>query len=230
MLFVCTNCGARIASAPSDKTQTAICGCCGGTANALSESELSALTELCRKPGLLPLEHQSLSEEDWHRPEISVTIAERVLHDGSEEMARVYLVRCCRLMQPELLDGKSEQALEVAERYAKGKANFEELSIARKNAIAAALEIQAVIEKEGGTSPWTDRRYARAWACVNCCDSKARPQFNEEEGCAGGSACVFVQNYVTDALAKDPTSLESRLDIAKKLLWVLHDIYGNRFE
>lgn len=84
---------------------------------------------------------------------------------GHDREIRLYAVWCARQMQYLMIDPRSISALNVAERYARGKASAEELSAASAGAWEAAREAAARVtarEAEAGATARATARAARA--------------------------------------------------------------------
>jgi len=79
----------------------------------------------------------------------------------TDKQLRLFAVWCVRQVQHLLKDKRSIEALDVAERYANGKATDEELKFARDAARAAAWNARAA----AGAAAWNAR--AAAWAAMD---------------------------------------------------------------
>jgi hypothetical protein len=82
-----------------------------------------------------------------------------------DKTLRLFAVKCARQVQHLMKDQRSINALDVAERYANGLANDEELAAAREAAWEAAWEARAAAREAAWEAAWAARAAAReaAW-------------------------------------------------------------------
>jgi hypothetical protein len=79
-----------------------------------------------------------VNETEWHRSETpEKLLAHLSRHGASERKLRLFACACCHRIRHLLADARSWGAVEVAERYADGRATVDELTAAR----TAALEV-----------------------------------------------------------------------------------------
>jgi hypothetical protein len=148
---------------------------------------------VAREPVLLlytPEGHRSgsfrMAEDEWPMTEeewldcsgscISDMLA--LVHGkGSERKLRLFLCACCRRIWPLLVDERSREAVETAERYADGLASEKE----RRAAWAAAQAAAAILKQRPGHADkdrpgghTTGRRYAAASVALRCADEADR--------------------------------------------------------
>jgi len=87
---------------------------------------------------------------------------------------RLFAVRCAREVKHLLKDQRSLDALDVAEKYARGKATDQELDAARDAAMAAAGDAAMVASWAAAWATAMDASWAAAWAAGDAAMAAAR--------------------------------------------------------
>jgi hypothetical protein len=114
--------------------------------------------------GHLAFRHGPLTEEGWREGDDAVVILARGRQRLSSRKRHLLAAAFCRRIWHRLLDPRSRQAVEVAERFADGLANETERRLAAQEAQRAA----ALIHSQG------DLELAcAAWACHDACTGSA---------------------------------------------------------
>ena len=100
--------------------------------------------------------------------------------DGQERGTRLYAVWCARRVQHLTSDLRSVSALNVAERYARGRATGEELVAARKAAEAAAWSAAARAAAAWSAAAWSAAALgAAAWSAAAAGEKEKAAQAKE---------------------------------------------------
>jgi hypothetical protein len=81
-----------------------------------------------------------MTEEEWVASLNSHAMLAALRGKGSGRLWRLFAVACARVVEDRMRDGRSRQALEVAERFADGNATRTELQAARTRAEEAARQ------------------------------------------------------------------------------------------
>jgi hypothetical protein len=107
-----------------------------------------------------------MKQVDWDRCTKPLKMLEALRASGhaTQRKLRLFTVAACRRIWPLLADGRSRQAVEVAERFADGAADADELAAAETPARQAAAELypeERIIERR---PPY--RAAAAAWAAA----------------------------------------------------------------
>jgi hypothetical protein len=85
-----------------------------------------------------------MTEEAWRSCDDPVPLLHFLRGKGTDRRWRLFAVECCRRIDDRIVDERSRRAVEVAERYAEGRATEEELAGARAGAQAARDEAKRV--------------------------------------------------------------------------------------
>jgi hypothetical protein len=133
-----------------------------------------------------------MTEADWDRNTQPQEMLEALRASGraSERKLRLFACACCRRIWPLLTDGRSRQAVEVAERFADGRADADELAAANESARQAALEIQGPNPDVSKDPPPLLRPALAAWA------ASARPRLVDRAG-------IFAAKAVPDRAGEE---------------------------
>src|SRR5262245_5518452 len=85
-----------------------------------------------------------MTEEEWLTAADPAPLLAFVRDEASERKFRLFARGCCRLAWERLSDGRSRNVVEVAERFADGKATEPELQLSRTLAERASAESHRV--------------------------------------------------------------------------------------
>jgi len=94
--------------------------------------------------------------------------------EGHDREIRLYAVWCARQVQHLMTDSRSLAALDVAERYANGKASSEELEAARTAAWAAAWEAAGAAREAAGEAAGAAQEVELRRVCATGATSPAQ--------------------------------------------------------
>jgi hypothetical protein len=105
-----------------------------------------------------------MTPEEWGRCDDPDQMLEYLGGRADHRRLRLFVAACCRRIWPLLSNDGSKQAVEVAERYADGKATAEESAAAAAAAWAAREPVRAARKKAGTGEAASAARAATAWA------------------------------------------------------------------
>jgi hypothetical protein len=95
-----------------------------------------------------------MTEAEWLAGEDPMALLKAARYRFRHRKTRLFAVACCRLIWHLLTDQRSREAVEVAERYADGRASDEDLHRAAVAALAAHEEAFKAKGKEGACGEW----------------------------------------------------------------------------
>jgi hypothetical protein len=104
-----------------------------------------------------------MTEHDWVECEHSRPMLDYLIHKASARKFRLYSVACCRRIWVHLWDERARETVEVAERFAEGIADKQELKAAR---LAVALARRELHWKQRSKAPG----FAIEAACATVAD------------------------------------------------------------
>src|SRR5262249_51141186 len=82
-----------------------------------------------------------MTEHDWLECDHSKPMLDFLIHKASGRKFRLFAVACCRRIWIHLRDERAREAVEVAERFAEGSADKQELTAARRATTLAQREL-----------------------------------------------------------------------------------------
>jgi hypothetical protein len=95
-----------------------------------------------------------MTEAEWFTYTDTLKMLNRARFRSHRRKSRLFTVACCRLTWHLLVDGRSRNAVEVAERHADGAATDEELAGAYRAAVRAHDEMFDMLGKMGSCIEW----------------------------------------------------------------------------
>jgi hypothetical protein len=175
-----------------------------------------------------------MTEAEWWACSEPIALLTSLRNRASRRRLRLFAVACCRRIWSLLVDERSRQAVDVAERFAEGRASRAERVAARTAALAAvATSWQGA--PVGDPAAWRSWRYetsGRATAASAAQWSAARNAYD------AASTCAEKAQYATAAVAV--ATQETKLEETPLDFWVrtqreektrqvaiLHDLFGN---
>jgi hypothetical protein len=190
-----------------------------------------------------------MTEQEWLActdPGKMLCVFRGRLRNGYNRKIRLFACACCRLIWEHLVDERSRNAVEVAERHADGKATDDELKIASTAAMHAHQEVFDRIGKTGACMEWAAEYAADAipfHGARNVSWMAATPRWLEirtkrpsdwdeirEVPCtiskqSGPLSLVLGKWKVITLTETEATGAEKPVQIV-----LLHDIFGNPFQ
>jgi hypothetical protein len=106
-----------------------------------------------------------MTEQEWLECDEPVQLLKRARFRSYQRKSRLFAVACCRRIWDALVDERSRQAVEVAERHADGLATDEALRLACEAAHAAHREMFDTVGKVGACIEWAAAYAADANPC-----------------------------------------------------------------
>jgi hypothetical protein len=117
----------------------------------LREQTLQRVCSAGWSPPPIRLEGE-FTEEEWRSSSDPLRLLKRLNGQMGPRRLRLFAAACCRRLWPLLSDERSRRAVEVAERFADGRATRAELRTARDEAQAAAGALVAAGDYAGGAA------------------------------------------------------------------------------
>jgi hypothetical protein len=139
-----------------------------------------------------------MTEQEWLKATDPWLMLRYLKGKASERKLRLFAVACCRRSWHLLIDNRSRQAVEVAERYADGEADKEVLADAK----AAAQAARIALEPERGPHLSSAPKWAAwepctpsvfCWAAILAADNAAR-RTDVEENQERKALCYFLRD------------------------------------
>ncbi len=162
------------------------------------DHRVRALQQVCSGP-VLAKRAGPLTEAEWQTSADPVAMLTGLPTELGERPARLFAIACCRRIWHRLSDERSRQAIEVAERYAEGRATADDLRDAEAGASAAATLLR-LSDPEAG-------------AGAEACHDASSPQVN------AGAAAERAAHAHYRALAAE----------RRRQAQLLRDVAGNPF-
>lgn len=189
-----------------------------------------------------------MTEQEWLEctdPQKKLCLFRGRLRNRYNRKIRLFACACCRLIWEHLIDERSRDAVEVAERHADGNATDEELRAASAAASQAYREVFDVLGKAGASMEWaavyaadaipfhgarnviwmasTPRHLEKRTKRPNDCDEiRHLPCAIAKDG--GPISLVLGKWKVTMLMEVQATGAEKPIQLA-----LLHDIFNNPF-
>lgn len=147
-----------------------------------------------------------MREHEWLECEQSRPMLDYLIHKASGRKFRLYAVACCRRIWAHLRDERAREAVEVAERFAEGAADKQELRAARRAVALARYELH-----------WRQRARAPGYALMAAFAAVADQPWDAARQASWASAWASTPT--------GPNLLEERRAHAE----LVREVFGNPF-
>jgi hypothetical protein len=153
-----------------------------------------------------------MTEQEWLACADVQAMLEFLLEKASARKLRLFAVACCRSVWHLLSDPASRNAVEVAERFAEGRASEEELADAGEAA---------------NDAPWTAIRAGDPYG--ECVARAAVWATARDAGTAAGVTSNYARGCDQDKRRPDGRYIATRPEEERRQVALLRDLFGNPF-
>jgi hypothetical protein len=146
---------------------------------------------------------------------------------GAVRRLRLFAVACCRRVWPQFTDERCQQAIEVAERYADGrarKAELEEAAAIAEEADQAALQRATSRDPHAPASTWVPQHWARVLASIAQATTRTRLVVRWIQFLVGSLPNLLL---IGTGLTRESAEFQQE---EKALADLVRDIFGNPFQ